>query len=298
MKTSLLTICFWLSLAFTVLAQAAAPNDNYMVDTEWAQLPAGMEWGASTSNVAADGKGQVLVFVRTAPYFRFFNRDGSFIRAWGDAELFNNPHSAIFDEAGDIWTTDSDDQLVRKFTADGKLLMTIGKKGVIGDNSSTDSFNGANAVAIASNGDIYVSDGYENARIVHFNSDGEFIRIIGGGEGSEPGQLKVVHGVAIDSNGRILVNDSDNQRVSVFDSDGKFVETWPVPSRGVSVMTADDTVYISDVNAGSISIVKDGRLIDTIPVPGRPHGLSLDSDGTMYVSDSSNRVIMKITPKN
>jgi len=298
MKTSLLRICFWLSLVSTALVQAAAPNDNYVVDTEWAQLPEGMEWGASTSNVAADGNGQVLVFVRTEPYFRFFNRDGSFVRAWGDAELFNNPHSAIFDENGDIWTTDSDDQLVRKFTADGELLMTIGKKGVIGDNSSTDSFNGPNAVAIAPNGDIYISDGYENARIVHFNSDGEFIRIIGGGEGSEPGQLKVVHGVAIDSNGRILVNDSDNQRVSVFDSDGKFVETWPVLSRGVSVITADDTFYISDVNAGSISVLKDGKVVEVIPLPGRPHGMSLDSDGTIYISDSSNRVIMKITPKN
>ena len=191
MKTSLLRICFWLSLVSTALVQAAAPNDNYVVDTEWAQLPEGMEWGASTSNVAADGNGQVLVFVRTEPYFRFFNRDGSFVRAWGDAELFNNPHSAIFDENGDIWTTDSDDQLVRKFTADGELLMTIGKKGVIGDNSSTDSFNGPNAVAIAPNGDIYISDGYENARIVHFNSDGEFIRIIGGARAPNPVNLRL-----------------------------------------------------------------------------------------------------------
>jgi peptidylamidoglycolate lyase len=298
MKTSLLKICFWLSLVSTALVQAAAPNDNYIVDTAWAQLPEGMEWGASTSNVAADGNGQVLVFVRTAPYFRFFNRDGSFVKAWGDAALFDQPHSAIFDKAGDIWTTDSNGHVVRKFTVDGELLMTLGKRGVTGDNSSTDSFNRPNAIAVTSNGDIYVSDGYENSRIVHFDSEGHFVRIIGGIKGSEPGQLNVVHGVAIDSNGRILVNDSDNQRVTVFDSDGNFDETWPVPSRGVSVITADDTVYISDVNAGSIAILKDGRLIDTIPVPGRPHGLSLDSDGTLYISDSSNRVVMQITPKN
>jgi len=238
-----------------------------------------------------------LVFIRAAPYFRVFNRDGSFVKAWGDADLFDQPHSAIFDEAGDIWTTDSNGHVVHKFTADGTLLMTLGKRGVTGDNSSTDSFNRPNAVAIADNGDIYVSDGYENARIVHFTSDGKFVRIIGGVQGSEPGQLQVVHGVVIDSNGRILVNDSDNQRVSVFDSNGNFVETWPVPSRGNSVITADDTVYVSDVNAGSVAVVKNGKLIDTIPVPGRPHGLALDSDGTIYVSDSANRVVMKITPK-
>ena len=296
MKSSLLALCLTAILASTSFAQSTLPG-SYDVNNGWARLPDGMTWNASTSNVVADGKGQVLVFVRGAPYFRFFNRDGSFIRAWGEGELFNEPHSALFDADGNIWTTDSRDHLVRKFTPDGQLLMSIGKRGVAGDNSSTDSFNRPNAVALAPNGDIYVCDGYENARIVQFNSKGEFIRIIGGVQGAEPGQLALPHGVALDSRGRILVSDSDNQRVSVFAPNGNFIETWPVPSRGNIIISADDTAYVSDVNAGSVSIVKEGNVVGRIEGLGRPHGLTMDSDGTLYASDSANRVIMKITPQ-
>jgi streptogramin lyase len=172
--------------------------------------------------------------------------------------------------------------------------MTLGRKGVSGDNTSRDLFNQPNHVAIAPNGDIYVSDGYQNSRVVHFTEDGRFVRIIGGGRGSEPGQLQVPHGVAVDSRGRILVNDSDNQRVSVFDPNGSFVETWPFPSRGGIVVTTDDTVYVSDVNAGIVNIVKEGELIDSVSAD-RAHGLGVDTDGAIYVSGASRMTVMKIT---
>jgi peptidylamidoglycolate lyase len=299
MKTSILAICGALILVATALAQAPTDtNENYTVDKEWAKLPAGMTWDGSTSNVAADGQGNVVVLVRTAPFFRVFTRDGDFVKAWGEAELYTEPHSVMFDHEGFIWSTDSRGHLVYKFNTDGDLLMTLGQKGVTGDNTATDLFNRPNAVAIAPNGDIYVSDGYNNARVVHFNSNGQFLGVIGGTEGSEPGQLELPHGVVLDSAGRILVGDSANARISVFDPDGEFVETWDAPSRGDMVISSDDTVYVSDVNAGSISVLRDGELVETIPGLGRPHGLTLDSDGTLYASDSANRLIMKITPKN
>ena len=155
--------------------------DKYDVKmTGWAQLPAGTQWGGETSWVAADGKGQVVVFVRKAPYFRVFTTDGKFVRSWGDDGLFNQAHSAYFDGDGNLWATDSNDHVIYKFGADGKVLMTLGRKGVAGDNSSHDTFNRPNAVAFAPNGDIFVSDGYVNSRIVQFSKDGKFIRIIGG----------------------------------------------------------------------------------------------------------------------
>jgi sugar lactone lactonase YvrE len=180
--------------------------------------------------------------------------------------------------------TDSAAHVVHKLSPDGEVLMTLGTKGVAGDNTSHDRFNQPNHVAIAPNGDIYVSDGYQNARVVHFSSDGEFVRIIGGVKGSEPGQLQ----------GRILVNDSDNQRVSVFDKDGGFVETWPFPSRGGIVVTSDDTVYISDVNVGVVNIVKNGTQIGSVAAD-RAHGLGVDTDGSIYVSGASRMTVMKIT---
>jgi sugar lactone lactonase YvrE len=300
MKNSILSVCIAAILTSAALAQgpaAPAANSKYEINKAWAQLPAGMTWDASTTNIAADGKGNILVMVRTAPYFRVFSRDGKFIKAWGDAGLFTMAHGATFDKDGFIWATDSNGHVVHKFDANGKLLMTLGKKGVAGDNASKDTFNQPNAVAVAANGDVYVSDGYVNSRIVHFNKDGQFVRIIGGVKGSEPGQLQVPHGVAIDSRGRILVADSDNKRVSVFDKDGKFVEVWAVPSRGNMVVTAGDIVYVSDVNSGSVVMLKDGKVLDTVPGLGRPHGLTLDSDGAIYASDSTNRVVMKVTKK-
>jgi sugar lactone lactonase YvrE len=274
-----------------ILAQVRAAYD---VDANWARLPAGTTWNGNTSWITADGKGQVVVLVRTAPYFRVLTRDGTFVRAFGDDGLLQSAHSVTIDPQGNLWVTDSAAHVVHKFTPDGRLLMTLGKKGVAGDNGSRDLFNQPNHVAIAPNGDIYVSDGYVNARVVQFSSDGRFVRIIGGVKGSQPGQLQLPHGVALDSRGRILVNDSDNQRVSVFDKDATFVESWPYPSRGGIAVAPDDTVYISDVNAGVVNIVKDGTLIDRVSAE-RAHGMGIDSDGSIYVSGASRMTVMKIT---
>jgi sugar lactone lactonase YvrE len=275
------------------VASAQSPV-AYKVDANWAQLPQGTTWNGNTTWITADGKGQVVVLVRTAPYFRVFTRDGAFVKAWGDEGLFQSAHSVTIDAQGSLWVTDSAAHVVHKFSPDGRPLMTLGKKGVAGDNSSRDLFNQPNHVAIAPNGDVYVSDGYVNARVVRFSGAGQFLGIIGGVKGSEPGQLQLPHGVALDSRGRLLVNDSDNKRVSVFDRDGKFVETWPYPSRGGIAVAADDTVYVSDVNAGIVNIVRNGKLVESVSAD-RAHGMGIDADGAIYVSGASRMTVMKAT---
>jgi sugar lactone lactonase YvrE len=286
-----LVACVVLAGVAGVVAQSPA---THKVDSAWAQLPPGTTWNGNTTWITADGKGNVVVLVRTAPYFRVFTRDGRFVKAWGEDGLFESAHSVTIDTQGFLWVTDSAAHVVHKFSPDGRLLMTLGRKGTAGDNTSRDLFNQPNHVAIAPNGDIYVSDGYQNARVVHFSATGQFIRIIGGTKGSQPGQLQLPHGVALDSRGRILVNDSDNQRVSVFDKDGRFVEAWPYPSRGGIAVAADDTVYISDVNAGIVNIVKNGTRIGSVSAD-RAHGMGIDTDGSIYVSGASRMTVMKIT---
>jgi streptogramin lyase len=284
-----------LGLALLVAPRLSAQSSgSYIVNAEWARLPAGTTWNGNTSWITADGKGEVMVLVRTAPYFRVLSRDGAFLRAFGDDGLFQSAHSVTIDAQGALWVTDSAAHVVHKLSPDGRPLMTLGRKGVAGDNASRDLFNQPNHVAIAPNGDIYVSDGYVNARVVQFASDGRFVRIIGGVKGAQPGQLQVPHGVALDSRGRILINDSDNARVSVFDRTGTFVESWPFPSRGGIAVAADDTVYISDVNAGIVNIVKDGKRIDSVAAD-RAHGMGIDGDGSIYVSGASRMTVMKIT---
>lgn len=271
------------------------PEQNYARDGNWAQVPGGA-WNGSTSWITVDGKGMVYVLVRNKPYVRIFNRDGSFARAWNGPEEIGSAHSITMDENGNAWITDSARHVVRKYNADGELMMTLGTPDENGDNTSRNHFNQPNHVFIADNGDIYVSDGYRNHRVVHFSANGDFIRIIGGMAGTGPGEFDEVHGVALDSRGRILVNDSINGRVNVFDPEGNFIEEWPFPSRGGIEVRNNDIVYISDVNEGVINIVKDGELIDTAYAP-RAHGLAVDSEGTIYTSGASRMTVFKLTPK-
>jgi DNA-binding beta-propeller fold protein YncE len=261
--------------------------ERYDVKANFAEL-AGAGWGASTTSVAADGKGQVIVMVRAVPYFRVFTTGGKPVKTWGDAGLFTLAHSVHVAPDGAIWATDPSAHVVHRFSTDGKLLMTLGKKGVSGDDTSRDAFNQPNAVGFAPNGDIYVSDGYGNSRIVHFTSDGKFVRIIGGKKGSAQGELQVPHGVAIDAQGRILVADSDPKRVSIFDKDGRFVKTIAAPSRGGIAAAADGTIYVSDVNAGVVTVIRNDQIADVIKVDGRPHGLSVDpATGDVYTSSTN-----------
>ena len=284
-----LTVCIAGLLGAGLSAQSTLGSlfGRYDVKANFAEL-AGSGWGASTTSIAADGKGQVIVMVRAVPYFRVFTTDGKPVKTWGDQGLFNLAHSVHVAPDGAIWASDPQAHVVHKFSADGKLLMTLGRKGTAGDDASRDAFNQPNGVGFAPNGDIYVSDGYVNSRVVHFTPDGTFVRIIGGKKGTAPGELQVPHGVAVDPQGRIIVADSDNKRLSIFDKDGKFVKVIAAPSRGGVAATADGNIYVSDVNAGAVTVIRNDQIVDVIKVDGRPHGLSVDpATGDVYTSSTN-----------
>jgi len=263
--------------------------DRYDVKPNFGQVNGAPPWGGLTTWVAADGKGSVIVMVRAAPYFRVLTTEGKPVKTWGeDKSLFNQAHSVQFGPDGMLWTTDPNDHVVHKFSPDGKLLMTLGKKGVPGDDTARDAFNRPNSVGFGPNGDIYVSDGYVNSRVVQFTSDGKFVRIIGGKKGSAPGELQLPHGVVVDAQGRIIVGDSDNKRLTVFSKDGTFLKILAAPSRGGLVITPDGTLYVSDVNAGAVTVFRNDQIVDVIKVEGRPHGLSVDPvTGDVYTSSSN-----------
>jgi WD40 repeat protein len=246
------------------------------------------EWGGTTTWVAADGKGTVVVMVRVAPYFRFFTAEGQPIRQWGDQDLFTGEaHSVHFGPDGSVCATDSVDHTVRKFSPTGQLLLTLGKHKVAGDNASQDTFNRPNAVGFGPRGQVFVSDGYANSRVVEFTPEGKFVRIFGGRKGTGDGEMGIVHGVSIDAQGRVYATDSDNQRVVVFDAQGKFVKNIAIPGRGGSFMAADGTFFISDVNSGMVAVLKNDQIVDMIKVEGRPHGLAVDpTTGDVYTSST------------
>jgi DNA-binding beta-propeller fold protein YncE len=246
------------------------------------------DWGGTTTWVDADGKGNVVVLVRVPPHVRFFTSEGAPVRQWGDKGLFTGEaHSIHFGPDGNVWATDSIDHTVRKFSPTGELLLTLGKQKVAGDNASQDTFNRPNVVAFGANGNVFVSDGYASQRVVEFTPQGKFVRIFGGRKGNGNGEMAMVHGVTVDTQGRVYATDSDNQRVVVFDAQGKFLKNIAVPGRGGSHVTRDGTLYISDVNSGAVAVLKDDHVVDFIKVEGRPHGLSVDpSTGDVYTSSS------------
>jgi hypothetical protein len=264
------------ALAAQLLPQSSL-FDRYDVNmSKWAQLPGDLPWGGITTWVAANGKGRVVVMVRKAPFFREFTTDGKFVKAWGDEGLFGEAHANFFDPEGNLWAVDTNNSVIYKFNDEGKIVLTLGKKGEKGDDSSRDAFNRPATVGFGRNGDVFVADGYVNSRVVQFDKTGKFVRIIGGVKGNGPGQMQLVHGVVVDSKGRIIAADSDNKRLAVFDENGRFLTTWAAPCRGGIAITPDDTIYVSDVNAGAVAILKEGRILDVVHVEGRPHGLSLD----------------------
>jgi DNA-binding beta-propeller fold protein YncE len=276
-------------LGASVAAQSSLASlfDRYDVKPNFGQATGTPPWGGLTSGVAADGKGTVIVMVRAAPYFRSFTTDGKPVKTWGDAGQFNQAHSVHFGPDGALWATDPNDHVVHKYGADGKVALTLGKKGMAGDDTSHELFNRPNAVGFTPGGNVLVSDGYVNSRVVEFTKDGKFVRIIGGKKGSAPGELQLPHGVVADAQGRIIVADSDNKRLSIFDKDGKFLKIIAAPSRGGLVLTPDGTLYVSDVNAGAVTVIKNDQIVDVIKVEGRPHGLAVDpATGDVYTSSS------------
>ena len=163
----------------------------------------------------------------------------------------------------------------------------LGKHKVAGDNASQDAFNRPNAVGFGPRGQVFVSDGYANQRVVEFTPEGKFVRIYGGKKGNGDGEMAMVHGVAVDAQGKVYATDSDNQRVVVFDAQGKFVKNVAIPGRGGSYIAADGTFYISDVNSGAVAVLKNDQIVDVIKVEGRPHGLAVDSStGDVYTSST------------
>ena len=284
---------FMILAVFALVAAAFAQTTNSKYEvTFFGAPPRGQDVWNLPRSVAVDGKGSILIFRASQPPVLVFNRAGELQKTWGDG-LFPDGHSIDFDHEGFLWLTDRKDQMVYKYTMDGRQLMTLGKKGVAGNNSSTDAFNLPTDVAIARNGDIFVSDGDNNSRVVHFSKDGKFIKIIGGTKGSQPGRFDHPHALAIDSKGRLLVLDQQmeahNARVQVLDQNGTFLEQWKLGGRqptGIAI-AADDTVYIADTDANSITIFKNGRPADVIgSLQARPHNLALDpGTGVLYMVD-------------
>lgn len=302
---ALLTLIALVSVAVEP-RNASAADPTYQQVDNWG-LPAGGVWGV-ISAVGIDAKDNVFVFKRADPgqttgqlnsKIMVFDSSGKLLKTWGE-NFVGSAHGLRLDSSGFVWITDKTGDQVFKFSEDGKLLMTLGKKGVAGDMDSKDAFNGPSDVVVGKNGDIFVSDGEStNTRVVKLSKDGTFIKSWGT-KGSGSGQLSDPHSIALDSAGRVYVANRGNKRIEVFDSDGKYLNQLPqfgAPS--CIYITKDDTLYVSATapdNAVTIGTT-DGKVLGKISGLNGPHWVTVDSTGAVYVAEVPGMSLKKFVKK-
>jgi DNA-binding beta-propeller fold protein YncE len=250
--------------------------------------------------VSADGKGNIFLLRRlTDTPVVVVDPRGKIIRYWGNRQFGEGAHGIHVDRNGFVWVADRIENMIYKFTAEGKLVMTLGKRGVKGDNTSQDLFDGPSDVFVAPNGDVYIADGYQNSRVVRFNKDGKFVKIIGGTKGKGPGQFDLPHAVLMDSRGRVIVADRTNARIQVFDQEGKFLEQWtPGISRPSGMhIDPDDTLWVGNQHDETVVKMKNGKVTETIKgLGGHTHFLTMDQ-GVLYQAAPQANSFRKIAKK-
>lgn len=291
---------------------------TYVVDPSWPARPADFYWG-HVPGVAVDAKDNVYVFTRSTPPVQVYDSSGKYLRGWGDKTIASAHHIKV-DPAGNIWTTDIQNHTVEKHTPDGKLLMTLGTSGKAGRDQSH--FNKPTDVAVTPAGDIYVADGYGNARIVQFDKNGKYLREWGE-LGHGPGQFSIPHAIAVDSKGRLFVADRNNVRVQVFDPQGKFLaewrdlivpwglcmtkndELWVCGSSPMQWRKEDDALGCPPKDQIFMRFNTDGKLLQLVTLPKgldgleRPgevnwvHAIAVDSKGNMYLGDIKGKRAQK-----
>jgi DNA-binding beta-propeller fold protein YncE len=267
MPKSLAAVIVLLVVASSAAQLERTPRNDlpqpYRTTRDWGQLRAGVKWAAVTAvEPAPDG----TIFVvhrcfanscagRTEDPILTFDADGRLLRSWG-AGVFVFPHGATVDPLGNLWVTDAGGgngkgHQVFKFSPDGKMLMTLGKAGVSG--SGPDVFDQPTDVVVAPSGDIFVTDSHRNGknnRVVKFTRDGRFVKEWGS-KGSGRGEFSEPHTIAIDSGGRLFVGDRENNRIQIFDQNGVFLDEWRQFGRPSGIAIArDDTIYVADSESG------------------------------------------------
>lgn len=238
------------------------------------------------------------------------DRSGKAVEEWRQwFPSWGNPHAARvnpYDRQRNVWFMDRASQQIFELTRDGKsLVRTFGEKGVAAADEKH--FGRPADIAWLPDGTFFVADGYQNRRIVKFDKNGNYVTAWGN-EGKDPGQFGgTVHCVAVDARSRrVYACDSANQRIQVFDDNGKFLAQWAVPNASRILITQDQSVWVTTTGAAGRIQKHDteGKLLTYWGTPGKlpggfnnAHDFTVDSDGNLYIVQAQNHRIEKYVPK-
>lgn len=283
------------------------PSATWEPEPGWGRA-SGMLPDGDVCDVGVDRDDNVYLFARDVVPLRVFSRDGAFLNAWGEGE-FVRPHGLAMGRDDSLWLTDEGSNRVRKYSRDGALLLDIASPGGGAAFMSGAPFNRCTHSAEAPNGDIYVSDGYGNARIHRFSPAGELLHSWGE-SGSEPGQFNLPHNIAADEAGRLYVADRENHRIQIFDGEGAYLGQWNNLHRPCAIVfDGDGHLCVGELgpalpmnrlfrNLGCAVKLLDGKGTAVARIgadrpgaePGHfiaPHGIAVDSRGDIYVAEVS-----------
>jgi DNA-binding beta-propeller fold protein YncE len=281
----------------------------YRVIADWAKLPDGWSF-RDVAAVAVDRKDQVYVFNRGEHPMMVFDRDGNFLRSWGEGR-FPRAHGLHIGPDETLYCTDDGDHTMRRCTLDGKMLLELGIPGRPAPYMSGTPFHRCTHTALSPKGEIYIADGYGNARVHKYTPDGRLL-MSWGEPGTRPGQFNIVHNICCDGDGWVYVADRENHRVQIFDGNGRYETQWNNLHRPCGLCAQGDRrpiFYIGELGPSTpvnlpwpnigprLSIVThDGKLLAELgnphagEAPGQfiaPHGLAVDSHGDIYVGEVS-----------
>jgi DNA-binding beta-propeller fold protein YncE len=276
---------------------------TYELVKGWAKLPEGWKF-VDVGGLSIDSQDRVYVLNRGGHPVMVFDREGNLLTSWGES-IFDRPHGTCSGPDGSVYCTDDGNHTVTKLTPEGKPLLTLGNKGQPSDTGYTKKselalslatikrggppFNRPTGVNVSPSGEIYVSDGYGNARIHRFAPDGALLSSWGE-PGTAPGQFRLPHSVRLDRQGHVWVCDRENGRIQIFNAEGQFLSRWvDVGGKPADLFFGDDgTVYV------------------TVKSEDRPHGVSIfTSDGDLLArwgsqappdSIADNETALFITP--
>ena len=267
-------------------------NYRYEVHENWYKLPEDWSFGWVPA-VAVDSRDRVYVYSRSEHPMVVFDREGNLVDSWGD-DVLKDAHGIFIDAEDQVYCVERNTHCLRKFTSDGQLLMTVGTPDQEG--AEGEPFRLPTDVAFDSQGFMYVSDGYGNARMHKFTPEGDWIKSWGS-PGTGPGEFDLVHSVRIDKDDRLWVSDRSNNRIQHFDTEGNFLSEWADLHQPDTVFIDDDAgiVYIAELDQRvSIWTVDHQKLAEwgrgeRSNTPGEfvacPHGIWVDSHGDLYVGE-------------
>lgn len=302
------------AVALAIPNNPSAAGPTYAQVQGWPQVPASITMGF-VSWIDVDASGVMYLFRRCpikcsdgshpvdgdapAAILRF-DRSGKYLGEWepksgGKAK---EAHGLYIDRAGFIWTTDVQLHVVRKYSADGTLLMTLGKSGVAGE--TADTFNKPTNVIVAADASIFVADGYGNQRVVKFDKDGKFVKAWGR-VGTRPGEFRIPHALTQDRSGRIIVADRcglgetgcKDGRLQVFDQNGQFVTQWTTPNKEFApfalAVDTSDRLYVDDTQNNKTWILDAKTMTVVSTAEGvSGHGMSVSQSGDeIYVTGTA-----------